>query len=395
MYTNIEFLDAEPIENVITCMHHKMDKVIFFGYKEEIENYQTRTERFLRQRCGVQEVKFCAIEKMDLNAVITGIQKEVDTEKALGNKVYFDITGGESLFLVAFGMLSDKLEKPMHMYDVEKDELIQLGQRYEDNIQDVEGNHVTLDLSTYIEMSGAKIDDTWFSHVDVNDTALMERVDALWEMVQNFKQDWNVFCGILRDKLSVEKSLDASCIIDQSKTRRLDIFHRFMQSLKQIGAVSYYSSQVTKRSSKGWVLESEVSVTYASEAWKECITKAGTALELYVYKKAKDAGKEALQSVHIDWDSRIASGTVGEEKDVLNEIDVLVLEGNIPTFISCKCGNMSKGKALEPMYELETVASRFGGKYAQKVLATLHPVSGVYALRAEEMGIQLDCYGEE
>ena len=115
-----------------------------------------------------------------------------------------------------------------------------------------------------------------------------------------------------------------------------------------------------------------------------------------MYKNLKDAGKEALQSVHIDWDGIISTKDVNvtnNEKDVLNEIDVLMLEGNIATFISCKCGKMDKGKALEPMYELETVASRFGGKYAKKVLATLNPVTGSYAQRAEEMNITLNCYG--
>ena len=56
---------------------------------------------------------------------------------------------------------------------------------------------------------------------------------------------------------------------------------------------------------------------------------------------------------------------------------------------------MDKGKALTPLYELETVATRFGGKYVKKVLATLYPVKGVYKERAKEMGIELRCYGNE
>ena len=56
---------------------------------------------------------------------------------------------------------------------------------------------------------------------------------------------------------------------------------------------------------------------------------------------------------------------------------------------------MDKGKALTPLYELETVATRFGGKYVKKVLATLYPVKGVYKERAKEMGIELRCYRNE
>ena len=73
---------------------------------------------------------------------------------------------------------------------------------------------------------------------------------------------------------------------------------------------------------------------------------------------------DVMSGVHIDWDGTIhrAYG-----KDVLNEIDVMTLHGNVLTFISCKSGNMDSGKALNAMYELETVARRFGGKYAKNM----------------------------
>ena len=42
MYTNIEFLDTEPIENVITAMHFKVDKTIFIGYQNVKMNMENR-----------------------------------------------------------------------------------------------------------------------------------------------------------------------------------------------------------------------------------------------------------------------------------------------------------------------------------------------------------------
>ena len=76
--------------------------------------------------------------------------------------------------------------------------------------------------------------------------------------------------------------------------------------------------------------------------------------------------------------------------DVLNEIDVLSLKGNIPVFISCKTGKMGPSKALHALYELETVANRIGGKYARKVLVTSRPLADVYLKRAQEMGIEVE-----
>jgi len=86
--------------------------------------------------------------------------------------------------------------------------------------------------------------------------------------------------------------------------------------------------------------------------------------------------------VHIDWDGKLHEG---QGEDVLNEIDVLSLCGNVPVFISCKGGSVDQ----MALYELDTVASRFGGKYAKKMLVVARELSKAHALRAEEMGIEV------
>lgn len=73
----------------------------------------------------------------------------------------------------------------------------------------------------------------------------------------------------------------------------------------------------------------------------------------------------------------------------LNEIDVLTLTGNIPTFISCKSGRMDGYQALHVLYELETVTRKFGGRYARKVLVLCSSLNEVYHSRADEMGIEV------
>ena len=86
--------------------------------------------------------------------------------------------------------------------------------------------------------------------------------------------------------------------------------------------------------------------------------------------------------VHIDWD-----GVIHQSRgdDVLNEIDVLSLYKNIPVFISCKNGHVDQ----HALYELETVANRFGGKYAKKILVVTKPLSHSHLLRAAEMEIEV------
>ena len=50
---------------------------------------------------------------------------------------------------------------------------------------------------------------------------------------------------------------------------------------------------------------------------------------------------------------------------------------------------MDKNQPLQALYELQTVAERFGGKYAKKVLVTANPIGQVYLDRAEEMEIEV------
>ena len=119
---------------------------------------------------------------------------------------------------------------------------------------------------------------------------------------------------------------------------------------------------------------------------KECLWDGGSILELYIYRCEKKKSNDCRVGVHIDWDGEIKYpwGT-----DVLTEIDVLTLQDNIPTFISCKSGKMEGTKALAALYELETVARRFGGKYAKKVLVVTKVLGEAYQARADEMGIEV------
>ena len=113
----------------------------------------------------------------------------------------------------------------------------------------------------------------------------------------------------------------------------------------------------------------------------------GSILELYTYKKEKEHSTDCRVGVHLDWDGVVQS----KGMDVLNEIDVLTISGNVPTFISCKGGKLGSHQTLHALYELETVTRRFGGKYAKKVLVTAWPIGRTYVERAEELRIEVRC----
>ena len=99
-----------------------------------------------------------------------------------------------------------------------------------------------------------------------------------------------------------------------------------------------------------------------------------------------------LMSVNIDWDGVLHNKGVDQVIDTKNEIDVLLVHGLVPVFVSCKNGDVDD----EELYKFNTVAERFGGKYVKKLLVATNfatkPNSTPNAVlqRAEDMGIVLE-----
>ena len=56
---------------------------------------------------------------------------------------------------------------------------------------------------------------------------------------------------------------------------------------------------------------------------------------------------------------------------------------------------MNYTQTLHALYELDTVANRFGGRYCKRVLVTAQPFSGVYMERAREMNIEVRVAAKE
>ena len=74
-----------------------------------------------------------------------------------------------------------------------------------------------------------------------------------------------------------------------------------------------------------------------------------------------------------------------------SEIDVILMHGTTPLFISCKNGNIGE----EELYKLHTVAERFGGPYVRKMLIATNldrknpTANRAFIQRARDMGIFL------
>ena len=385
---NIEFLGKEPIENLITCMNFKMDKTIYFGYSEVIEELSECTTKFLVKYCGLKQenILFKPLSHTDFAAVLQGMRDVLQEEKTAGNRLFFDITGGESLILVAFGVLSQEFDAPMHLFEVKENRLNELEEGASGSLKlEVPRQKIQLPLDAFIEMRGGVINYRHHKAIKSDtDGRFRDMVPKIWRLAAEYEDCWNAFSSLLREHFVPDDMLRASATEKQllSAIRRsnnglkqMDTLNDILNRLEKIGAIKDGSNE-----------EGVYTFRYGSKAVKDCLWDGGSILELHTYYQQKQAADDCRMGVHIDWD-----GTIHQAygKDVLNEIDVLVLHGNVLTFVSCKSGSMDSNKALNAMYELETVARRFGGKYVKKALAIMKPMGSVYQERAKEMGIEV------
>lgn len=117
---------------------------------------------------------------------------------------------------------------------------------------------------------------------------------------------------------------------------------------------------------------------------RDILTTVGMCLELYIYLAALDSGRfdSAEMSVVFDWDGVIKGGA----DDTTNELDVVLTRGFSSFFISCKTARPD----TRDLYEISFLASRFGGRNAEAVLATAFDLSAnswANYLRARDMGV--------
>ena len=416
MVVVFEFLSREPIENVITAMNFQVDRLVFFGNHEDIISQKEKTEKFLRKYCAVESIVFLPLSGSNLQSALETMRKEIELELSKKAKLFFDITGGESLMLVAFGMLSREYETPMHMYDIFKGKLLELNaeslhydarnteaiNKDNRNADDSalaspnEKQHLSISsiatkrpvpmtLDKLIEMHGGVINYKLQKDIkDVPDEESREDILKIRKVMKQHSEHWNPFSEFLRENMSPDEegrvyrkeSTVLKALADSSnKLKSAHKFYQIMEDLARAGAI------LDLKHSEG-----KYQFRFKNKAIKGYLWDGGSILELYTYLQEKGRSDECRVGVHLDWDG-VLEGPTGI--DVLNEIDVLSLQGYIPSFISCKSGKLSPQQCLHALYELDTVAHRFGGKYAKKRLVVTSEINEVYQERALEMGIEL------
>ncbi|MBR6274464.1 MAG: DUF1887 family protein [Lachnospiraceae bacterium] len=257
-------------------------------------------------------------------------------------KVYVDVTGGPELMTAAgCSFARDRGAIPIYL-DLDKFVLFEVYN---------EGNRfpaAEIKLDDYLMAIGAR----QFSNS--HQLPLREEYDNICEMAEYIFDNLSAWSKL-------EKYLEAAVGGDEIYEFCIsrDMFECGYENYRQVEAL------LDKFCSLGFLIaKSRMDYEIAGKKYKQYLTTYGMWLELYIYINALKYYNEVYLGFIIDWDKD------EDTKSNDNEIDVIVMAGSMPVFISCK----TRKPEAKDVCEVGFLANRLGGSRARSVLATTYPV---------------------
>ena len=395
--TLIELFSKEHIENVCTGLIKKPDKIIVIGKENIIKDIVKRYETFLRKTIPNISVTF---QTLNFDNQKSALQNTIDTLSEIIEKeddeCMIDYTGGDEQYLVAAGIVFAEKGVSLHKYNFNSCVSSVIGKDGETKTKIVP----EIKIEDYIYIYGgcvAKTDGVTDGSKLLSDEARSD-IEKIWEVCRRHninyidektgrtpeKNEWNVMAASFAAASEECHSEDSGIRLEISKSNMdKDTVKKNTGILKELRACGVIS---------GFFDESSQFIAVVNNRLiTECLTVAGRALELKIFTAASEAkvsGKkvygDVMTGVKIDWD-----GVLADDYGSDNEIDVMMMYGMTPVFLSCKSGNADS----EELYKLNTVANKIGGRYAKKVLVATalseDDKDCFLRQRAKDMGIQL------
>ncbi len=394
--TYIEFFDREAAENISTCTAYQPERVIYIGNSEPVlEHYVGVYTRIFENRGTPVEFQYRVVKRNDLDDAVAVLSEIVETY----DNCVFDVTGGEELLTVALGVVYGKyLDKDLkiHKVNLQENEIYDCAR---------DGTVVcqkapVLSVEENIMIHGG---DIAYGDVHSDDTYLWDLsesfqkdINKMWDIGKTNPRLWNVQMGVFAAAEQVGE-VDEDGLTTRAKITQIESLLK-----KERASYKIIKGIVGSLQDKGLLTcfeeaDGMLTVSYKDPQVKRCLVKAGTMLEMKMMLVARNVTDrngpvydQVMSGVVIDWDGKFHDETVEDEYDTENEVDLMLMHDMIPVFVSCKNGDVKP----EELYKLNTVANRFGGRYAKKVLVTTclskTSESALYLRqRAKDMKIQI------
>lgn len=366
--TIIELFDENQIENVVSALSLKPDKVVFVGFESIMTRDRKKDiEDFFKLKGIKLQLEYETVKTYEYENILNTLKSVLKTNE----DCIFDLTGGSELVIMAMGELAAENDMPVVQFDAESKKLVKV--RKPEKIG--EFSRITSKIREHFTlMGGLKVsNEAWLFSNDFK-----EDIKSIWEACKIDHYLWNKMTPFFAN---IDESGKVAIVTEEEKQVEI------LESLSESGVLRNFSNK-----------NGIIRFTYKNSQIERCLTKAGNILELYGYVSALEINERQPGyfsdidiGVMADWDGVLLDWRE-RTKDIKNEIDLVFMRGAIPVFVSCKNGEVTK----EALYELETVASHFGGKYVTKVLFASYDLDlttnrKYIAQRAKDMGIKVVC----
>lgn len=382
--TVIECFTYSHIDNIAASLRLKPEKVVMVGNGGEMQTPVKRYRELLKKRGQPTEITVCDMEGKDFAGICAAFHQLVQGEEAC----VIDLTGGDEPIIMAVGAVVAGLP-PRRRATIQVQKYDHQKRVVRDCMQDnreIPSQRVELTVEELIALHGGSLHP---KAVELPSGWNKQEVDRLWSLVTEDPKGWNRSISLLNEVESRSESKTHISLplrylrssirdFDEKEGRVRSLLARFQRQ----GIIDDHSNHDT------------LAYTYRSPVLRYCTLKAGNVLEVKtllegqaVLEEGAPLFQDHAMSVSIDWDG-VIHGFAERVAETRNEIDVVLMHGTIPLFISCKNGSIGE----EELYKLHTVARRFGGPYVRKMLiATDLDQKGIAAnrQRAWDMDILL------
>jgi hypothetical protein len=383
----LECFDRESVENIAACLRLKPEKVIFLGDGEQMEGPLKRYRRFFAARGLEIQVTACHVRMEDIHDIMATLRYVLRS----GEDYVIDITGGDEQLVLAVGMVMGQMpEADRRRVQIQKLLFgLEQGMDADGDGRMAALSREALSVEEIIALHGGIV------HPDTEQPGKQYSpgdVEPLWNAMCADRKEWNKAVMALNE-------FESRCDSDRDIELRLEVLRerisRFEEKERRLRWLLEKLSRcgVIDDRSSGEVIR----YSYRDPLLRTCAQKAGNVLEIKTLLEAramKDGQgpyfDDCVMGVNIDWDG-IVFNPAQRVPETRNEIDVLVTRGMRSLFISCKNGEIGE----EELYKLNTVARRFGGKYARKMLIATEldrkgqGANQAFLQRAEDMGIHV------
>ena len=384
----IECFSESLSENIMESLRLRPDKVYLLGDGSQMRKPLERCQTILQERGMKTKIKAVDTRGKDMGT-IAGILADIIRRE---DACVIDLSGGDEVTILAVGALAASMDSELRsrVYIQRFDP--QLGREVDcdGSGQVLRGRDTVLTVREQIYLYGGKVHPESYQP----DAKCSPRdLDPLWTIVAEEPREWNKNLSALNEfeKYSPDKTdirLDWDTLPEKihnnypgKKARVLALLEKF----RQHGVIKNFRSTPN------------LQYSYDSPLLRYCTQKAGNVLEVKSLLEAralKDGGAPFFQDcqtgVHIDWDG-VPHKPEERVPETRNEMDLILVRGSTPLFISCKNGNIGE----DELYKLNTVATRFGGPQARKMLIAAdldqkdETSDQSYIQRAQDMGVYL------